>query len=109
MKVTRRDVLGGLSGLILGTAIKGLATNEVFGARAEEPTKLPWPYKKLDLSAVGNGGYEGYIKGACCYGTFSAIINELAKNVGSPYTSIPTEMWVVGREEWPGLQIFVGR
>ncbi|MGB7573469.1 MAG: C-GCAxxG-C-C family (seleno)protein [Thermodesulfobacteriota bacterium] len=108
MKVTRRDVLGSLSGLLLGTAMTGLATKEVFGARAEEPTKLPWPYEKLDLNAVGKGGYEGYIKGACCYGAFSAIINELAKNVGSPYTSIPTEMWVVGEGGMAGTSNFCG-
>ncbi len=52
----------------------------------------PWPYAKLDPQAVAQAAYEGFYKGACMYGAFNAIVGALQKQVGSPFTMIPTDM-----------------
>jgi hypothetical protein len=98
MTITRRDFLGGLGSAALGATIAGLGATQAFGAKkaAQGAPKLPFPYKKLALQAVANAGYEDYMKGACCYGGFSGVIDQLSKIVGSPYTLIPTELWMVG-------------
>ncbi|MDI6895528.1 MAG: C-GCAxxG-C-C family (seleno)protein [Bacillota bacterium] len=56
----------------------------------------PWTYKKLDPEVVRKRGYEGYYKGACCYGAFSAIVLTLAEEVGFPFTAIPADMFRYG-------------
>jgi hypothetical protein len=64
----------------------------------EKPSvpELPWPYVKLDPVGVAERGYEGYYKGHCMFGAFDAIIGELQKKVGAPYTAIPTKFSVYG-------------
>jgi hypothetical protein len=69
---------------------------------------LPWPYKKLDPDVVAEKGYEGYYKGACCFGTFNAIIGELAKEVGGPYASFPTAMMFFGEGGVAGISTLCG-
>ena len=96
MELTRRELLGSLGGLAIGAAIGGVGTRQVFGATKEEAPALPWPYKKLDPKAAAAAAYEGYGKAGCCYGAFLGVIDGLAKKVGAPYTTIPTELWIVG-------------
>lgn len=96
MKLTRRELVGGVGGILLGTALSTIP-KDVLGKGQEEVTKLPWPYKKIDPKAVEVPAYEGYIKGACCYGVFDSIIGELSKSVGHPYKTLPTELWVIGQ------------
>lgn len=50
---------------------------------------LPLPYKKIDPEVARKEGHKGYYEAACCYGTFSAIVGQLQKEVGAPYTGIP--------------------
>jgi hypothetical protein len=66
------------------------------GAVSAATPAWPWKYQKLDPQAVWQAGYDGYYAGACCYGVFSAIIGELRKQVGYPYTLIPVEMFKYG-------------
>ncbi len=95
MKLSRRELMGGFGGLLLSSTLTGIS-GDAFATKKEEIPKLPWPYKKVDPKLAAQAGYEGYIKGACCYGAFSAIADDLAKNVGAPYTLIPMELWIVG-------------
>lgn len=108
MELTRREVLGSLGGLALGATIASFGAREVFGAKKEEVSSLPWPYKKIDSAAAAHAGYEAYARGACCYGAFSAIVDELAQKVGAPYTAIPTELWVVGEGGMAGTGSICG-
>ncbi|KKM09911.1 hypothetical protein SY88_16215 [Clostridiales bacterium PH28_bin88] len=68
----------------------------------------PWPYKKLDPEVVAQKGYDGYYKGACCYGAFNAIVSELAKVVGFPYTMMPTDMFRYGEGGIAGWSTICG-
>jgi hypothetical protein len=65
-------------------------------SKPENPIEIPWSYKNLDPGAVGERGYASYYKGGCCYGAFDAIVGELQRQVGAPYTAIPTSMMVYG-------------
>ncbi len=56
----------------------------------------PWSYKKLDIETVRKKAHAGYYEGACCFGVFDAIISELGKQVGAPYTTFPTKMFQFG-------------
>ncbi|WP_143288687.1 C-GCAxxG-C-C family protein [Calderihabitans maritimus] len=50
----------------------------------------PWPYKKLDPEVVRKAGFEAYKRDLhCMAGSFAAIIETLAKEVGYPYDAIP--------------------
>ncbi len=101
MKVSRRDVIKGSGALLMG--LVGGATlgkpQALFGAgevKEKSALDLPWPYKKLNPEAAAEAGYSGYYAGACCFGAFDSIIGELRKEVGHPYTMIPTAMMVYG-------------
>ncbi|MHB1006795.1 MAG: C-GCAxxG-C-C family (seleno)protein [Chloroflexota bacterium] len=56
----------------------------------------PFPYKKLDPEIVRKEGHKAYYAAGCMYGAFHAIISQLQKEVGAPYTGIPTEMMKYG-------------
>ncbi len=102
MKLSRRDVLKGSLPFLFGAALGGLSgagPRVVSGAEVEKPLTvpgLPWPYKKLDSTAVAEAAYDGYYVGQCDYGVFEGIIGALRKEVGFPYTVLPTGMMVVG-------------
>lgn len=72
-----------------------VSLNAVAGAVAAVP-QFPWPYKKLDPEVIRKAGYDGYYEAACCYGAVKAIVGELQKAVGYPYTIFPVEMFKYG-------------
>jgi hypothetical protein len=101
MKLSRRGLLKDAGTLLVGATVGGLSlslTKDVARASAgkQEVMDVPWPYKKLDPEGVAENAYKGYYLGACCYGAFEAIVGELRKEVGAPYTGIPTSMMVFG-------------
>ena len=55
-------------------------------------------HTKLNPEVAAENAYVGYYKdrGKCCYGVFEGIIAELRKEVGPPYTTIPTSMMIYG-------------
>jgi hypothetical protein len=74
----------------------------------DAPKGVPWTYKKLDPVAVAETAYLEYYKGACCYGVFESIIGALRKEVGAPYTYIPTQMMVYGEGGVAGIATLCG-
>lgn len=96
-KYSRREFLFGAGGFatgaVIGAALGGGGLHLLPGVKAAEvkAPPWPWPYKKLDPKVVAQRAYKGYYKGACCYGTFEAIIGELADETGYPFTLIPTD------------------
>ncbi len=63
---------------------------------ANQVPEWPWPYKKLDPEVVRKLGYENYFKGGCMFGTASALLLTLSKEVGFPYTTIPIDIYKYG-------------
>lgn len=101
MGISRRDILRGAGALTAGAGLGGLFLSlpgDAFSQAADKGLpELPWPYKKLDPVAVAEEGYAGYYKGACSYGVFEAIIGQLRKEMGFPYTMMPSTLLVVGQ------------
>jgi hypothetical protein len=100
MKLSRRDMLKGVGGALLGTALGAgsvlVARDRLDAAAGPSVAELPWSYKTLDLDSAAENAYDGYYAGACCYGAFHSIITELAKTVGAPFNTIPTAMMIYG-------------
>lgn len=71
-------------------------------ARAEAPPAakgmrgLPWRYAALDPDATGERAFASYQKGHCMYGSFEAIVGQVAERLGPPYVDFPFEMFVYG-------------
>ena len=103
MGLSRRDLMKKAGMMAVGTGFAGLSlsmANKAIGAGEEQQNKipeLPWPYKKLDPAVVAEAAYEAYYKGACAYGVFEAIVAPLRKEIGFPYTMMPSTMLVVGQ------------
>ncbi len=98
-KLSRREFLVGASGFAAGATVGAALGGGLLGlapkAEAAETAKAPawpWPYKKLNSKIVAQRAYEGFYKGACCYGAFNAIVSTLADEVGYPFTMMPTDM-----------------
>ena len=111
MNISRRDLLGGMGGLVLGLGLGGIGANIASGAAPETQPgvpELPWPYKKLDPDAAAERGYAGYYKGACCFGAFDGIVGELRREVGAPYTTFPSSLMVFGEGGVAGMSTLCG-
>jgi hypothetical protein len=109
MKVSRRGLLHSAGTLVVGATIGGLGLSLPKEMAGQEPVKeLPWPYKKLNPETVAEIAYQEYYKGACCYGVFESIIGQLRKEIGSPYTTIPTKMMVFGEGGISGIASVCG-
>jgi hypothetical protein len=76
-------------------------------ALTEEPLKIPasfaqapewpWPYHmKLDPEKAYKKGYDGYMKGGCCYGAIVATLGYAQEEFGEPFTNIPLDMFRYG-------------
>lgn len=103
MKLSRRGLLKDAGVFLLGATMGGLSSSlpknvTMASTDKQETIEIPWPYKKLSPKAVAENAYVGYYKdkGKCCYGVFEGIIAELRKEVGPPYTTIPTSMMIYG-------------
>ena len=109
---TRRNFIknAGTYGAATGVGLAGgfgLASPEVVAAQAAHP--FGYPEGGLDVERTRQLGYDGF-KGVnladgtrhagCAFGTFNAIIGQLAEVVGAPYTSIPTQMM-----DWAGAGV----
>lgn len=102
MKISRRGLLKEGGVFLVGATVGGLSlslprNSAQASAGKQDVVEAPWPYKKLNPDVVAENGYHGYYKGACCYGVFNSIISELRKEVGAPYTTMPTSMMVYGQ------------
>jgi putative redox-active protein with C_GCAxxG_C_C motif len=99
MGVSRRNWLKGAGQAMVASTVGGLAVaagRDSVHADNATPPELPWSYRPLDPAVVGERGYNGYYKGACCFGAFDAIVGELQRELGPPYTAVPTSMMIYG-------------
>ena len=93
----RRDFLRGF-GVLGATALAGGAVFTAAAAEADEDVlpAWPWPYSQLDPARSAELGHAGYYQGACCYGSFKAVIQNLAEVHGFPFTVFPMDMMRYG-------------
>lgn len=56
----------------------------------------PWPYKQLDPEVVRKEAHKAYYAAGCCYGAFHGLLTVMQKEIGAPYTNIPTQMMKFG-------------
>jgi hypothetical protein len=111
-KTSRREFIknAGTYGAATGVGLAGgfgLASPEMVAAQAMHP--FGYPEGGLDVERTRQLGYEGF-KGVnladgtrhsgCAFGSFNAIIGQLAEVVGAPYTTIPTQMM-----DWAGAGV----
>ena len=103
MGLSRRDLMKNAGMLAVGGGFGALSLSVAGSAAAQVAEKqaalpeLPWPYKKIDPLVVAEDAYAGYYKGACCYGVFEGIVGQLRKEIGFPYTMMPSTLFVVGQ------------
>lgn len=55
-----------------------------------------WKYVPLDPARTAEIAYAEYPNGSCMYGVFKSVISQLAKIVGEPFASFPTQMMKYG-------------
>lgn len=110
-KLSRRKFFttaGILATGIIATGITGCNTTEP-AKDAEKPDTataapatngpapaLPWKYSKLDVELVRKRGYENYAKYGCMYGAASALLQTLVETSGTPWDTIPMDMFQYG-------------
>ncbi|ADG81390.1 C-GCAxxG-C-C family (seleno)protein [Thermincola potens] len=111
--VTRRKFLltaGALATGLIATGITGCSTSEPAKTAATGKTDaaetktntngpapaLPWKYKKIDVDKVRKRGYENYFKYGCMYAAASALLTTLAEDNGTPWDTIPLDMFQYG-------------
>lgn len=63
---------------------------------AKAAPKVPWQYVALDVEQTRKLGHQGFYQGECCYGAFSAILNQLTDKVGFPYDQFPVDVMKFG-------------
>jgi hypothetical protein len=103
MLLNRREVLGTLGGLVVGTALSAAVGRAAPFDQSTAP--FGWTPHKLDPAACARTAYDGYWFNdyGCCYGSFYAIIGTMAEQYGSPYKDFPFTMMEVGKSgisEW---------
>lgn len=98
--INRRQFVTALGGVAVVGAAGTLAAHAdqpaVAKDSAEALQKVPWPYKQLDLETAAQGGFDGYHKGECMFGTFDAIVRPLTEQLGAPYKDFPFAMFKYG-------------
>lgn len=74
------------------------ADSSVISANTTESiyTSFPWPYTNLDTEVIRKQAYDGYYTIGCMYGVASALINTLKETVGSPWDTLPVQMFNYG-------------
>lgn len=110
--VSRRELLVGTgafaAGVALSTLFGGPGFSRTTKAQSSDVPPWPWPYQKLDPDAVARAGYDGYWQGGCMYGAANAIIGELARVVGHPFTLVPVDMFRYGAGGFVGWGTLCG-
>lgn len=97
--VQRRSFLG-KAGLMAAGALAAVNGERVIQPHSAEAqsTSVNWPFPFAELSPDYSAllGYDGFYEGACCYGTFKALIAQWAELMGEPFSHIPIDMMRYG-------------
>jgi hypothetical protein len=95
--LSRRRFLAG-AGIATGVAVAAAGSGLIKPKLAEASyTALPWPYAQLNLAVVKRRAYDHYYaSGGCMSGTGIALVQTLVETVGTPWDSIPQDMFRYG-------------
>lgn len=99
--VDRRSFLKNLGFLAAGAAVSagiGSVINPET-AQAAAPA-LPWPYVTFssnDIETVRKRAYDNYWIGGCMYASAKALMDTLYDKVGSPWDTLPVDMFKYGK------------
>ncbi len=94
---SRRQMIIGTAGVLAAgtvlTQLGGLLTS----AQAKEGTnaKWPWPYEKLDPLKTAEICYEEWYRVFCGSAVINSIFSQLGEKLGEPYTSFPSDAFVI--------------
>ena len=58
---------------------------------------LPWPYVTLDTAVIRQRAYDNYWVGGCMYASSKALLDTLYEAVGTPWDTIPVDMFKYGK------------
>jgi len=109
---TRRDFLknAGAYGTVAGVGlVGGLGFGKPGTVAAQATHPFGYPEDGLDVEKtreLGHRGFKGITladgtrHGTCAFGSFNAILGQLAEVVGAPYTTIPLQMM-----DWAGAGV----
>lgn len=96
--LTRRKFLVGAGALAAGAVVGGSVVGAVNLNSAEAAAQpLPWAYTALDPAAVMRSAYNNYAIGGCCYAVGKALVDALVTAAGTPWDTIPTDMFKYGK------------
>lgn len=91
--ITRRAMLTGCSGLVLGTTVTAFLSS--VNGSVNESTSRQWVPRKLDPVECARTAYEAYWEenGGCGFAVFKGIIGIMGIKYGSPYDTFP--LWMM--------------
>lgn len=93
--ISRRDAIAKAALLGVGAILGGLGTGAAEAAGEPLTKQWPWPYVKLDPAVTAQLAYEGWYNVGCGGTVITSIFDQLAKKVGEPYKSFPTESFAI--------------
>lgn len=93
--LSRREFLVG-AGLATGAMAAAGAGIVMPGTAEAAYTAFPWSYATLDLATVKRRGYDAYFVGGCMYATGYALIQTLIETAGTPWDTIPQDLFKYG-------------
>lgn len=91
-KISRRDVITGAGMAMAGAALATVAGSPLVNiAEAAKGKSKSFGFKKIDVDAVGKSAYVNYGKVFCAQTVSSALIDQLAKEVGGQWKTFPQD------------------
>ena len=88
--ISRRQVIAGAGMAMAGAALASIAGTPFVGT-ALASTGKSFGFKKIDVNAVRQSAYEDYGKVFCAQTVSSALIDQLAKEVGGQWKTFPKD------------------
>ena len=91
---TRRNLLIGSAGLLVGSAMGAYAAGVPAKSEGDgEAPPLPWKWVKLDPLEAGRRAYRYYKeKGGCGTASYLSLLSMLKEQGGYPWTTLPDMM-----------------
>jgi hypothetical protein len=76
--------------------VAGMAGGEGPASVGQGMRVVPWTYAPLEPDATGDRAFASYLRGHCMYGSFEAIVGQVAERLGPPYRDFPFDLFVYG-------------
>lgn len=107
-RANRRAFLTKAAGLLGAVSAGAGACMSASAEKASAVPQWPLPYTLLDPERVRKLGHQSYYEGACCYGSFNAIVCALREAAGAPFDGVVTDMMRYGAGGVAGFGLVCG-